>query len=169
MTHTHIPPSRTTKRKLRMDSETTKRLPSVRKLKKTDRKTFSNHERRIIANYSLFIERIWCETGQKLVRSYGQSDEGESWFVLSQDIPNDVKNVLALSIEVEASDAANGDLKNYRLYCYSRYLEFQADDLMSLLDLSSVVGIFEQFMEFHKSKTNYDEGRDNVIQFISAS
>ena len=163
-----------------MESETTNRLPSVRKLKKTDRKTFSTHERRIIANYSLFIERIWCESGQKLVRSYGQSDEGESWFVLSQDIPDGVKNVLAVSIEVEASNseyifqaygssAANGDLKNYRLYCYSRDLEFQADDLMSLLDLSSAVGIFEQFMEFHKSKTNYDEGRDNVIQLISAS
>jgi len=153
-----------------VESETTNRIPSIRKLKKTDRKTFSTHERRIIANYSLFIERIWCELGEKLVRSYGQSDEGESWFVLSQDIPDGVKNVLALSIEVEASDAANGDLKNYRLYCYSRYLEFQADDLMSLLELaSSEVGIFEKFMELHKSKTNYDEGRDNVIQLISAS
>ena len=148
------------------------KITGITKVNMTDRKTFSTHERRIIADYAAFIEEIWCESGQKLVRSYGQSDEGESWFVLSKDTPDGVQNLLALSIEVEASSikAANGELKNYRLWCYTRYLEFQADDLMSLIELSSTkVGIFEKFMEYHQSAANIDEGRDNVIQLISAS
>ena len=147
------------------------KITGITKVNMTDRKTFSTHERRIIANYATFIEEIWCESGQKLVRSYGQSDEGESWFVLSKDTPDGVSNLLSLSIEIEASNikAANGELKNYRHWCYSRYLEFQADDLMSLIELSSAVGIFEKFMEYHQSAANIDEGRDNVIQLISAS
>ena len=154
-----------------MESETTNRIPSIRKLKKTDRKTFSTYERRIIANYALFIERTWCSPEEKLVRSYGQSDEGESWFVLSKDTPEGVSNLVALSIEVAASnsEAANGELKNYRKWCYSRYLEFQADDLLSLIEASHSDGVFEKFMEYHQSVANIDEGRDNVIQLISAS
>tara|TARA_R110002072_G_scaffold1476_3_gene12251 strand:- start:2032 stop:2487 length:456 start_codon:yes stop_codon:yes gene_type:complete len=147
------------------------KITGITKVKMTDRKTFSTHERRIIANYATFIEKIWCETGQKLVRSYGQSDEGESWFVLSKDTPDGVSNLLALSIEIEASnlEAANGELKNYRHWCYSRYLEFQADDLMSLIEASHSDAFFNQFMEYHQSASNIDEGRDNVIQLISAS
>tara|TARA_B110000977_G_scaffold183400_1_gene245988 strand:+ start:327 stop:773 length:447 start_codon:yes stop_codon:yes gene_type:complete len=141
-------------------------ITGIRKLKKTDRRTFSSYERRILSDYSAFIERIWCEPGQKLVRSYGQSDEGESWFVLSKDTVDGVFTVCSMSIEAVASD---GDLKNYRHWCGARHLDFMEDDLVSLIKLSSADGIFEKFMEYHKSTTNYDEGRDNVIQLISAS
>ena len=147
------------------------KITGITKVNMTDRKTFSTHERRIIADYAAFIEEIWCESGQKLVRSYGQSDEGESWFVLSKDTPDGVQNLCSLSIEIEGYnlEVANGELKNYRHWCYARYLDFQADDLMSLIELSSAVGIFEKFMEYHQSAANIDEGRDNVIQLISAS
>jgi hypothetical protein len=147
------------------------KITGLKKVNMTDRKTFSTHERRIIADYSAFTERTWCNPEEKLVRSYGQSDEGESWFVLSKDTPEGVSNLVALSIEVAASnsEAANGELKNYRKWCYSRYLEFQADDLLSLIEASHSDGVFEKFMEYHQSTTSIHEGKDNVIQLISAS
>ena len=124
-----------------------------------DRKTFSSYERKLIGDYIHFLSKVWM---QPLTKASGMTDEGESWVVTSQDTPEGVKTLSALSIEI-----INGE-KSYRYFCSARQLDFMGDTLIEVIEDQAPDGIFKQFM-LNYSTTPETGDSANVIQFIQSS
>lgn len=122
----------------------------------SDPRTFSSHERKLIGDYRSFLSKVW---GQPLTKAHGVTDEGESWVVTSQDTPEGVKTLNAISIEI------NNGVKTYRYFCSPRQLSFLGKMLLDVMEQQAPPGFFKKFMEFHTQTISTGESA-NVIQFI---
>ena len=125
-------------------------------LETADRRTFSSYERKLIGNYCSFVGKVW---GQPLTKTHGVTDEGEAWVVTSQDTPEGVKTVSAISIEI------NNGVKTYRYFCSPRQLNYISDTLSDVIEQQSPPGVFKQFVEFH-TEALHEEDSANVVQLI---
>lgn len=128
-------------------------------LETADRRTLSSYERDLIGDYHSFLSEVW---GQSLTKSHGVTDEGEAWVVISQDTPEGVKTLSAISIEI------NNGVKTYRYFCSPRQISFLGETLSDVIEQQAPPGIFKQFMEFH-TEALHEEDSANVIQLIPAS
>lgn len=131
-------------------------MPNKKRDFRADRRTFSSHERSLIGDYHSFLSEVW---GQPLTKAHGVTDEGEAWVVISQDTPEGIKTLSAVSIYCD-----NGE-KTYRYFCSPRQLNYIGDTLSDVIEQQSPPGVFKQFVEFH-TEALHEEDSANVIQLI---
>lgn len=123
---------------------------------KADRRTFSLYERKLLHDWFDFLNKVWQGS---LRSSYGCTEEGEGWFVISCDTPEGVSTISSFSIEDKGSE------KEYRYFCGPRKLVFLGSNLLQVLEDQAPDKFFLEFMEYH-TITVYEEGLSNVVQLV---
>lgn len=125
------------------------------------RTRFSAFERQYLSEWTDYVEATWCVGDSKLTRSFGETDEGEAWFVISSDSPEGVKTVGAISINVCCGD------KHYVYFCGPRQLYFYSKSIQELMAHQAPEGMFEGFEPTFNVPDEI--GVANVVQLIQSS
>ena len=107
-----------------------------------------------LREWSEYYQSIW---GVELITSFGETDEGEQWFTVSQE-KRDFEDLLA-SVFLEKSDIGPS---TWVYYCGPREATFKASSLEKVMERQMPDGMFEKLIEKH---TTWGE-RKNVIQLI---
>ena len=128
--------------------------PKAANIFKSDRKTFSSYERKFLSAWFSYIGGMWQ---RELHKSYGTTDEGEGWFVVSSDTPEGVSTLVSISIAV----MDDGE-RNYRYFCGPRRHSFIGCSLIDVIKQQAPDGLYEAFP--HDFDTQGETA--NVIQFI---
>lgn len=120
----------------------------------SDRRTFSTYERQFLKAWFEYVGGIWQKG---LHKSYGTTDEGEGWLVVSSDTPEGVSTLAAISIEVQSDNT-----RVYRYFCGPRRHSFIGSSLIDVMKQQAPDGMFEAFPQ------DFDtEGyKANVVQLI---
>ena len=120
----------------------------------SDRRTFSAYERQFLKAWFKHVSGIWQKD---LHKSYGTTDEGEGWVVVSSDTPEGVSTLFAISIEMQSDNT-----RVYRYFCGPRRHSFFGSSLIDVIKQQSPQGMFEAFPQ------DFDtEGyAANVVQLI---
>ena len=121
---------------------------------RADRVSFLKEEANNLREWSKYYEDVW---GSELVTSFGETDEGEQWFSVSQE-KNGLMDLLA-SVFIEKG--ADGSPR-WNYYCGPRDKCYEAASLEELIKCEMPDGMFEDLI---KNYTSWGR-RENVVQFI---
>ena len=120
----------------------------------SDRRTFSSYERKFLKAWFSYVGGMWKK---ELHKSYGVTDEGEGWLVVSSDTPEGVSTLAAISIELQSDNT-----RVYRYFCGPRRHSFLGSSLICVMKKQSPDGMFEAFP--HDFDTEGES--ENVVQLI---
>ena len=115
---------------------------------------FLKEESLNLREWSRYYESIW---EVELVTAFGETDEGEQWFTISQE-KRDCEELLA-SVFLVKNDSGSS-VWNY--YCGPRDSYYEADSLKEVMKRQMPDGMFEKLIEKH---TTWGK-RENVIQLV---
>ena len=101
-----------------------------------------------------YYQSVW---GVELNTSFGETDEGEQWFTISQE-KRDCEELLA-SVFLVKNDSGSSA---WNYYCGPRDTYYEADTLKEVMKRQMPDGMFEKLIEKH---TTWGK-RENVIQFV---
>ena len=115
---------------------------------------FLKEEADNLREWSKYYEELW---GSELVTSFGETDEGEQWYIVAREKNGLIDLLASVFLEKSANDPPR-----WNYYCGPRDTCYDAASLEELIKCQMPNGMFENLI---KNYTSWG-CRDNVLQFI---